>query len=176
MFFQLKREGKTDKEAIYIVESKIYKNGVLSLQIAAVTGRSAMAAVTGSVGIAGGAMFAPATWAFYGIIFAAQTISDNRKVKHGLMTKAEAKKRRKRQGTAIGGGMIGSSTGAATGFIAGTMVCPGIGSLVGCMAGAIAGGLLGQKIALKILSKFEDDITEITKTIANNQENAQSEN
>lgn len=85
-YFKLRKEGKTEDEALYIVESKVYKNGVMATQIAAITGRSLVAASTSSIAVAGGAFASPVAWVFAGVIFTAQTIADNRKVKKGLMS------------------------------------------------------------------------------------------
>jgi uncharacterized protein YcfJ len=159
-YFQLRKEGKTEDEAIYIVESKVYKNGVIATQIASITGRSIYAASTSSVAVAGGAFAAPLTWVFVGVIFMAQTVSDNRKVKKGLMSKEEFKKRMKRNAAGIGCGILGSSGGAAAGFLIGSAICPGLGSAVGAIAGAITGGVLGNTLGRKTIKKLDDRVTE----------------
>ncbi len=158
-YFQLRKEGKTEDEAIYIVESKVYKNGVIATQMAAITGRSLVAASTSSVAVAGGAFVSPIAWVFAGVIFMAHTVSDNRKVKKGLMSKEEFRKRMKRNAVGIGSGVLGSSGGAAAGFLIGSAICPGVGSAVGCIAGAITGGILGKKLAGKMLDKLDDRVT-----------------
>lgn len=111
-------------------------------QIVGITGRSIEAAVQSSAIVAGGFMISPLTYGFAAILFAAQTTTDWRKVKKGLMTKKEFKKRMKINGAGFGGGILGASGGAFSGFVIGSLICPGIGSVIGAFGGAVAGGVI----------------------------------
>ena len=45
MYFKLIAEGKTEAEALYIVETNIYKKGVLAAKLLSITARSTGVAV-----------------------------------------------------------------------------------------------------------------------------------
>ena len=65
------REGKTPEEALYIVESKVFKHGIVGVKLVAVAGRSFAAASQASVSTAGGAVVSGGTYAFAGLVLAA---------------------------------------------------------------------------------------------------------
>lgn len=163
-YYELRAQGKTDEEAVYIVESKAYKNGVLTTKVIALTARSTEAAMqglgSGGAGVAGGFLFSPVCFGFAAILLAAQTTVDYKKVKAGRMDKKEFKRRLKLNGVGAGGGILGASAGGATGFLIGSAIFPGIGSAVGAFAGALVGGVGGNKLARKTIEKMDKKVLE----------------
>ena len=89
-------------------------------------------------------MASPVAWAFAGLLFAAQTTCDHRKVKQGKMTSDEFDQRLKKNAVGAGCGILGSSGGAATGFLIGSAIMPGIGTAIGTFTGAVLGGIIGS--------------------------------
>lgn len=163
MYFDQIAKGKTEEEALYFCEGEIYKKGVMATKIAAITGRSlsAAAAQTGGRAIAAGGFVSPVSWAFAGILLTAQTATDHKKVKAGLMTKEQFNLNLKTNSIASAGGIVGSSGGAMTGFLIGSAICPGVGSAVGTFAGAMVGGIMGAKYSKKALKTMDDRVAQI---------------
>ena len=152
-YFKAIAEGKTDEEALYIVETKVFKNGVLATKVLAITGRSVASA---TILQAGGAMFSPLAWGFASMVLVAETIANHRRLYAGKITKQEFNQRLKFNSAKAGGGILGSSGGAAAGFLIGSALFPGIGSLIGTFVGAVAGGVMGAKLSLKMVTKLDD--------------------
>ena len=74
MYFKLIKEGKSDEQALFIVETKIYKGGVSVTQLAAVTGLCVIASTAVSAGglaIASGFIVSPICYSFVGLLFTA---------------------------------------------------------------------------------------------------------
>jgi outer membrane lipoprotein SlyB len=154
-YFTHLAEGKTEEQALYIVETKMYQYGITATKLASITMTSVSAASTMSTAVASGAMASPVAWAFAGFIFAAQTGTDHQKVKKGEMTKDQFNQNLKVNAVKMGGGVLGSSGGALAGFLIGTAICPGVGTLIGTFAGAVSGGIAGNKIAQAMLEEIE---------------------
>jgi hypothetical protein len=83
--------GKSEEESKSVVESKIFKGGVIMIKVEAVVKRSLSAAKEASLKIAGGTIFSPVAWSFAGLVYLAQTGCNYRKMKAGTMTKEEFK-------------------------------------------------------------------------------------
>ena len=91
-YFKLIAEGKTEEEARYMVESKIYKGTIMTIRVASLTSTS----ITASAPMmAGSYLISATTYAFCGFVLAAQTATDYHKMKKGKLTKAEFKQRLK---------------------------------------------------------------------------------
>ena len=76
-FLQHLEEGVSQKDAILMVESKMYQNGVQAIKLASLGARSISAS---SVGMAGGAITSASCYAFSAVILTAQTATDYRLV------------------------------------------------------------------------------------------------
>ena len=76
MYFKLINEGKTKTEALCIVQTKVYKGGVITTKLVSLAHRSANVAIamshgTGSVLMAGSMIVSPITYGFSALLFLA---------------------------------------------------------------------------------------------------------
>lgn len=100
----------------------------------------------------------PVAYALAGLIYVAETGWNYRKLKKGLITKEEFKRRAMYGAIGKVSALIGTSIGAAAGFCLGTVVLPGVGSIIGTVIGGVAGSLSIRALTIRMIEKVEDRI------------------
>jgi hypothetical protein len=116
--------------------------------------------MAGAAIVAGSSIIGPMAYGFAAIAFLAQTASDYRKVRKGLMHHDDFIKRAKFNGVGAIGGIVGASVGAATGAVIGTAILPGLGSVIGALIGCTVGGSIGTEASKAILEMIDDRLDE----------------
>jgi hypothetical protein len=95
------------------------------------------------------------TWVFAGIILAAKTGLDYRKLNNEEIDQAEFNNNLKVNTVATVGSVIGGTAGMAVGIPIGGFIADGIGAIVGAVVFGISGGLIGEKMMVSAEESLE---------------------
>ena len=139
-------KGNKDVDAVInSLGQRIFRGGLLTIQMSAITYKGFTTAGMALVAGTGHALnfFGPYKWIFGACIYTAQTGINYRKYKKGQITKKEFKRRAELGAVTVIGGLTGATAGSAVGFAIGTIGGP-IGQIIGIIIGGIAGGIGGR--------------------------------
>ena len=119
---------------------------------------SAINAAEGALG-SGASAAAPGVFkiALTGLVFAAQSGVEYRRLRKGRITKREFKKRMKRGVYVSSGNLVGGSAGMVVGFVVGQVLIPlpVVGGIIGTVVGGTIGGIAGMKVSVKVYERLE---------------------